>query len=62
MNGIDYSYRTIHLILARIQYMDYKNVVSVDSWVMKWYTELYVLAGSACVDFSYPNLKVLKVT
>jgi len=52
MNGIDYSYRTIHLILARIQYMYYKNVVSVDSWVMKWYTELHVLTGSVCMAFS----------
>lgn len=56
MNSIDYSYGTIHLVLAHIQYMYYKNVVSVDSWVMKWYTELslytlYILIHNVYIVF-----------
>lgn len=56
MNSIDYSYGTIHLVLACIQYMYYKNVVSVDSWVMKWYTELslytlYILIHNVYIVF-----------
>lgn len=51
MNGIDYGYRTIHLVLACIQYMYYKNVVSVDSWVMKWCTELHILSDYIYIGF-----------